>query len=241
MRRFAIGDVHGCYKPLRTLIETIDPQPEDQIIFLGDYIDRGPDSRGVVDLVIELQQRCEVITLLGNHEIMLLSVTQSGADPEIWLQSGGAATVNSYGGSFDKISAAHIQFYKNLLPFYETENEIFVHANYESHLAMSEQADDFLFWKHMLPPIPGAHRSGKRVFVGHTPQPQCQIMDLGYLVGIDTYCFGHGCLTAFDLDNDQLIQADYHGHLKRNRAEELRQWVTKKWLAARARMKRKST
>ena len=58
MRRFAIGDIHGCSKALRTLLEVIDPQPEDELIFLGDYIDRGSDSRGVVDQIIELKKRC---------------------------------------------------------------------------------------------------------------------------------------------------------------------------------------
>lgn len=74
MRRFVIGDIHGCGKALRTLIETIDPDTEDEIVFMGDYIDRGPDSRDVVQQVLDLRERCQVVALRGNHEIMLLGV-----------------------------------------------------------------------------------------------------------------------------------------------------------------------
>ena len=70
MRRFAIGDIHGCAKALRSVIEAIDPQPEDEIVFLGDYVDRGPDSRDAVDQIIDLQTRTQVVALRGNHEIM---------------------------------------------------------------------------------------------------------------------------------------------------------------------------
>ena len=71
-RIITIGDVHGCSVALRTLIEAIQPTPLDTLVFLGDYIDRGPDSRGVIEQVIALGERCQVVPLLGNHEEMLL-------------------------------------------------------------------------------------------------------------------------------------------------------------------------
>ncbi len=106
MRRFVIGDIHGCAKALRTLIETIAPQPDDELVFLGDYVDRGPDSRDVVDQVIELQQQCRVVALRGNHEIMLMGVAIGGLDDSVWLANGGKATVSSYGGCLSKIPAS---------------------------------------------------------------------------------------------------------------------------------------
>ena len=79
------------------MIEEIDPTAEDQLIFLGDYIDRGPSSRDVVNQVIELQSRCNVVPLLGNHEIMLMGVALRGLDQDAWLRSGGKATVTKIG------------------------------------------------------------------------------------------------------------------------------------------------
>ncbi len=216
MRRFVIGDIHGCAKALRTLIETIDPQRDDELIFLGDYVDRGPNSRGVVNQLIELRSRCRLVTLRGNHEIMLMSVAFGGMDAKVWRKSGGLATISSYGGSLSKIPPKHIAFYQELRPYYETETEIFVHANYEFHLPMNQQQDTIIYWTHLAHVVPQPHCSGKRVFVGHTPQPFGQILDVGHLVCVDTYCFGDGYLTAMNLATGELIQADKHGHLRRD-------------------------
>ena len=143
MRRYVIGDIHGCSKALRTLIECIDPQPDDQVIFLGDYVDRGPDSRGVVDLVLDLQQRCQVIPIRGNHEIMLVGVACRGLDADMWLNSGGKATLASYGGAVSKIPESHLDFFNSLHPFHECEDAIFVHASYEYHLPMEQQNEEW--------------------------------------------------------------------------------------------------
>ncbi|MEM6981276.1 MAG: metallophosphoesterase family protein, partial [Planctomycetota bacterium] len=103
MSRYVVGDIHGCGKALRTLIQTLDLTRDDEIIFLGDYIDRGPDSRDVIEQLIELRQQCRMIALRGNHEIMLLGVALGGCDPGKWLRGGGAATVTSYGGAVKKV------------------------------------------------------------------------------------------------------------------------------------------
>ncbi len=229
MRRFAIGDIHGCAKSLRTLIETIAPQSDDEVIFLGDYIDRGPDSRDVVEQIISLQQICNVVPLRGNHEIMFLGVVLSGLDPAIWLNSGGLATLSSYGGALHRVPAEHMAFFRSLVPFHETNHEIFVHACYEAQLPMNEQSDAMTYWTHLGDAWPGPHSSGKRVFVGHTPQPLGNILDLGYLVCLDTYCFGHGYLTAMNLDSQELTQVDYHGHLRRPPASAAFKWLGRKW------------
>ncbi len=118
MRRYVIGDIHGCAKALRTLIETIQPNEEDEVIFLGDYIDRGPNSRDVVQQILELQQRCKVIPLRGNHEIMLLGVVLGGLDETVWLENGGISTVSSYGGSLSKIPDKHLDFFQSLRACY---------------------------------------------------------------------------------------------------------------------------
>jgi serine/threonine protein phosphatase 1 len=216
MRRFVVGDIHGCAKSLRTLIESIQPQSDDQIIFLGDYVDRGPASRDVVDQLIDLSEKCDVVTLRGNHEVMLMGATLGGMDPDTWKKNGGLATISSYGGSLRKIPEKHIAFFQQLRPYYETENEIFVHACYDPALEMREQDDSTIYWTHLPNPLPEPHFSGKRVFVGHTPQPFGQVLRAEHLVCIDTYCFGDGFLSAMDLETGEVIQVNRHGHLRRD-------------------------
>ncbi|TWU41040.1 metallophosphoesterase family protein [Novipirellula artificiosorum] len=219
MRQYVIGDIHGCGKAIRSLIEAIEPCPDDELIFLGDYIDRGPDTKDVVEQIIELQQRCRVVALRGNHELMLMGVVSAGLDQSIWQQSGGQATIASYGGSLEKIPESHLRFFRSLRPHYETDQFIFVHANYVADCPMARQEDAARYWAHLDFPYPPPHQSGKRVFVGHTPQAGGEILDLGYLVCIDTYCFGGGYLTALQTDSSDMIQVDRHGHVRRTPAK----------------------
>ncbi len=223
MRRFVIGDVHGCSKALRTIVEKIAPTPEDLIVFLGDLIDRGPDSRGVIEFVLTLSQSTRVITIRGNHELMLMSVLQ-GADAEFWLQGGGAATLTSYGGSLNRIPASHLEFFRSLREHYETEHELFVHAGYQPDVPAAKIDDAHRYWKHLVD-VPAPHCSGKRVFVGHTPQSSFNILNHGHIVCMDTYCFGGGWLTAMNLDTDEVIQADSHGHLRHDWPSSIRNFL----------------
>ena len=229
MRRFVVGDIHGCAKSLRTLIETIAPTTEDEIVFLGDYVDRGPASRDVVDQLIQLQEQCSVVTLRGNHEIMLMAAAFGGIDSTAWLNGGGLATVSSYGGSLRKIPAKHIAFFQQLRPYYETETEIFVHACYDPTVDMCEQDDAVIYWKHLPQPLPEPHLSGKRVFVGHTPQPFGQVLRAEHLVCVDTYCFGNGFLTAMNLETQDIIQVDRHGHLRRDPLADFSEQIGRVW------------
>ncbi|MGV3486736.1 MAG: metallophosphoesterase family protein [Planctomycetaceae bacterium] len=226
MRRFVIGDIHGCSKALRTIVEAIAPQSDDQLIFLGDFIDRGPDSRGVIDLMITTAQQTRVIGLRGNHEVMLLGVVCGGCDPQLWLQSGGAATLASYGGSIEKIPPRHLEFFRSLRAHHETERELFIHAGYDPDVPADKIDDAHRYWNH-LTGLPLPHCSGKRVFVGHTPQANGKVLDYGHLVCLDTYCFGGGWLTALDLDTDEVIQANRHGHLRRDLSTVLTKWLAR--------------
>src|ERR1700686_4607229 len=97
MRQFAIGDVHGCLTALQTLLDRLAPGREDKLIFLGDLIDRGPDSQAVVDTVLQLRQKCLVEVIEGNHEEMLLLSRHDQALFQAWLSFGGRETLASYG------------------------------------------------------------------------------------------------------------------------------------------------
>ena len=215
MRRFVIGDIHGCAKALDTLIETIAPTSSDELVFLGDYIDRGPNSRDVVKQVIEVGKSCRTVALRGNHEIMLLGVALYGLDDKVWLSNGGNTTLFSYGGKLSKIPEDHLEFFRDLRPYYETDDSIFVHAGYDPALEMRHQEETSLYWMHLDDPLPGPHISGKRVFVGHTPQPDGMVRDAEHLVAIDTYCFGGGYLTGYDVASNEYIQVNRHGHMRK--------------------------
>ncbi len=214
-RTIAIGDIHGCSKALRALLEAIAPARDDTIVLLGDYIDRGPDSRGVIDQLVELRTSCNLVSLRGNHEVMLLGVRLLGLPPEHWFQCGGQATLTSYGGRLDRIPDSHLDFLCSLLPYHETDQAIFVHAGYVPSLLLNEHPEQTLYWDHLpeVPPVP--HVSGKTVYVGHTPQGSGQPLDVGHLVCLDTYCFGGLWLTAMDLHSREIWQSSYHGHMRR--------------------------
>ena len=221
MRRYAIGDIHGCAKALRSVIDAIDPQPTDELVFMGDYVDRGPDSRDTIDQIIALQARTQVVALRGNHEMMLLGIALNQLDDSVWLANGGNTTVASYGGSLNKIPSNHLSFLRGLLPYYETHDTIFVHASYDPEIEMFKQSEMMTYWTHLTEPLPARHKSGKRVILGHTPQLGGQVLDAGHLVCIDTYCFGYGYLTAYEIGGKSVIQADRHGHVKRSPAHML--------------------
>jgi serine/threonine protein phosphatase 1 len=214
-RTIAIGDIHGCSAALAALIDAIDPRPDDVLVTLGDYINRGPDSRGVFDLLIGLGRRCRLVPLLGNHDQMLLEA-RSGLHPTTWLGMGGLATLDSYGPGrdLDLIPDDHYTFLEGCLDFYETDTHIFVHANYFPDIPMDEQEVVMLRWESLRDMTPGPHDSGKTVIVGHTSQKGGEILDLGHLVCIDTYCHGDGWLTALDVMTGQVWQANRDGELR---------------------------
>jgi serine/threonine protein phosphatase 1 len=215
-RTIAIGDIHGCSAALESLLNAIRPRPDDTIVTLGDYIDRGPDSRGVLERLIDLSHRCNLVPILGNHDQMLLDV-RSGKYPIFWLLDiGGTTTLDSYGPGrdLDLIPAEHYEFLEGCLDFYETGTHIFVHANYYADLSMQEQPVGMLRWESLRDGIPDLHYSGKTVIVGHSSQKAGETLDLGYLKCIDTYCYGGGWLTALDVKTGEVWQANERGELR---------------------------
>jgi serine/threonine protein phosphatase 1 len=213
-RTIAIGDIHGCRVALCTLLDAIGPTTDDTIVTLGDYIDRGPDSRGVMDTLIGLASRCRLVPLLGNHDEMLLAICNGQTDLlDEWLLYGGDATVESYDGRVPEgVPSEHLDFLRGCRSFHESDRHIFLHGNYLADLPMEQQSLDVLHWDSLKLRQPGPHCSGKTVIVGHTAQRSGQILDLGYLRCIDTFCYGDGQLTALDVNTDQTWQADKTGH-----------------------------
>ena len=217
-RTIAIGDIHGCSLALDAILAAIAPAADDTLVTLGDYVDRGPDSKGVIDRLLAVAQTCRLVPILGNHEEMLLAVVEHLMPPDDWLRCGGQATVESYGESAPGVPALppeHERFLRGCLSYFETDADILLHANYDPQRPIDEQELFTIRWRSLRDSIPAArHCSGKRVIVGHTPTRSGEIFDLGYLVGIDTCCYGGGWLTALDLASGQLWQADRGGNLR---------------------------
>jgi len=185
---------------------------------LGDYVDRGPNSRGVIDELIRLESQCHLVALQGNHEEMMLDVIRQKQPPYRWLQYGGVDTLDSYGfcGNMNVIPDEHQAFFDRLVDFHETDEHIFVHANYDPDLPLPKQGKHVLRWQKLTDVTPGPHCSGKRVVLGHTHDRAGELFDLGYLVCLDTYCYGGGWLTALDVGSGQLWQADLAGQLRKS-------------------------
>ena len=212
-RMFAIGDIHGCLTALEKVLEMVKPDSDDTFVFLGDYVDRGPDTSGVLNRLRKLSEETSVIALRGNHDIMFLEArTQDYLYVRQWIGVGGAATMASYENDFANVPLSHWQFLQNTLPYYETEQYIFVHAGVDSETPMTDQSASALYWEKLRNPSP--HFSGKTVIVGHTAQKNGVPLDLGHTVCIDTFVYGDGWLSCLNLDTGQIYQANEQGEFR---------------------------
>jgi serine/threonine protein phosphatase 1 len=213
-RLIAIGDIHGYSKTLATLLAAIDPQPDDTLVALGDFVDRGPDSPGVIEQLIALQGRCRLVTILGNHDEMMLSLRHGGPGLADWLSFGGRETLEAYGCGLAEVPETHIDFLRACSAYYETSRHFFVHASYLPDLPLDWQPPEVLRWESLKQRQPGPHYSGKTALCGHTAQDNFEILDLGHLKCIDTCCYGGGWLTALEVQTGQVWQADQAGKLR---------------------------
>lgn len=225
-RVFAIGDIHGCYKELLHLINYINPTYKDTLIFLGDYVDRGCNSKAVLDLILELNDYCEVIALKGNHESMMQNALMQNDDSIKtkwainWLRNGGRETLSSYGVNADIIYKAsdlpvtikkHLNFINSMPTYYITDTHIFVHATPRLDIDIELQSDMDLLWRrasNIDKQMDYTHLSDKIIISGHTAQVNGKPLYLSDKnIIIDSGCFYTGWLTAVNIDNGQVIQS----------------------------------
>lgn len=227
MRTLAIGDIHGTSAALDALLRIVRPTPEDTLIFLGDYVDRGPDTRGTLDRLIAMRSGFpHAVFLRGNHELMMTRARRSRSELRMWLSVGGAQALASYGrspgltGRMDDISAAHWEFLEqHCRDGFETDSHLFVHANVDPSKSLAEQPEEMLFWEFLNPAAQAPHASGKVVVCGHTSQRSGMILDLGHIVCIDTYAYGGGWLTCLDVHTRRYWQADAFGRTREGELE----------------------
>lgn len=217
MRTIAIGDIHGCRASLEALAEYAEFSADDTIVTLGDYVDRGPDSKGVIDFILDLRTRMKVVSLKGNHELMMLQARHSAQALLSWAVAGvgGEETLQSYGGEdFGAVPEEHWEFLENGLPFHEIDTHFFVHANAADDAPLGEQPNFMLYWEKFYDPLP--HRNGKIMVCGHTSQKDGVPLNVGHAVCIDTWACGGQWLTAFDVTSGIYWQANEQGELRKD-------------------------
>lgn len=217
-RIIAFGDVHGSTMQLDALWAAVKPATTDTFVFLGDYVDRGPDSKGVIDRLIEWSKSFRLVCLRGNHELMMVRSRDDKEERKGWLNFGGAETLASYSsrpgrmGKLDDVPEGHWNFVENeLVDYYESDAVIFVHATLEPDLPMNEQSELWLFWEPLTGPL--RHDSGKVIVCGHTAQKSGNVLDLGTTVCIDTCVYGTGTLTCLDVTTWHVWKSDLLGRV----------------------------
>ncbi|TWT41536.1 Serine/threonine-protein phosphatase 1 [Botrimarina hoheduenensis] len=212
--------MHGCLEALEALLQAIAPQPDDLVVTLGDYIDRGPDSCGVVERLRLLASQCQLVPLLGNHEEMMLSTLDGRAPRGWWLSHGGEATQKSYDRQAEgpRLLQEHREWLATCREYHETDSWFFTHANYVASEPLISQPAEALRWQSLAEHFPGRHMSGKRAVVGHTAQRSGEVLWTQQLVCIDTHCYAGGWLTGLEVTSGRLWQVSRGGRLRERQA-----------------------
>jgi serine/threonine protein phosphatase 1 len=231
-RVVAIGDLHGHLNPLKEMLKRVDPKPSDCLLFIGDYVDRGPESKDLVQELIDLRFSLQnLVFLKGNHEDMLLGSLGFPAlvtDLDTWLYNGGAATLHSYGagtGEIDhalairdneerasflrkQLPQAHVDFFLSLEMYVESEHFFFCHGGVDPRKSLEEGKDSVyhLLWmrEHLYADDPVWE---KTVVCGHTPLRSPLLSPK--LIGIDTGFHYFGTLTAVEVLSREVFQVSW--------------------------------
>jgi serine/threonine protein phosphatase 1 len=225
LRVYAVGDVHGRADLLAQLFAGIDadlatnPAPRAVQIFLGDYIDRGPDSRDVLELLVARSQHHETIFLKGNHEVLIEQFLRKPESLATWRQVGGIQTLLSYGirPSFNPDGAeqvalarqlaealppAHRELFGNLKRSFSCGDFFFVHAGIRPGVPLSEQTDDDLFWIRDRF-LKCTDKFEKIIVHGHTPVEEVEFHS--NRINVDTGAFATGRLSCLRIEADGIL------------------------------------
>jgi len=221
-RVYAVGDIHGHSEKLRRLLGKIRAEADvwrgkSDLVFVGDYVDRGPDSRGVIDLLLDLPNTVTAHFIRGNHEQALLDFLGDPSDYTVWHRFGADETLLSYGVPLPNVSkiselreardrfaaalpARHKQFFASLVPSVTIGDYHFVHAGVRPGVPLSRQTDQDLMWireEFLL----SEEKHGKIIVHGHTPHPEP--VQRPNRIGVDTGVYITGRLTALCLEGER--------------------------------------
>lgn len=212
MSLIAIGDIHGCAQTLDALLRVLAPGQNEHLVFLGDYVDRGPDSCGVIERLLKLEQTHNCTFLRGNHDDYLLEWCETGAY-EDWHLFGGDRTLESYrhpSGAVD-IPEFHVDFLRRTRFFLDTPNYLFVHGGVDPNLTVAQNLTvpdlrALMYCRKHLQARTVVWE--KCVVFGHTPMPEPIVTPR--MIGLDTGCVfgekrGLGRLTAIRLPRNEIV------------------------------------
>jgi serine/threonine protein phosphatase 1 len=209
---FAIGDIHGCISQLDKLMAQIDIDAgEDTLVFVGDYIDRGPDPKGVIDAILDMRKNIRnVVCLAGNHEDMFLNYCLDRRDEDLYMSNGGMRTLASYGLSPEGteeliLPESHREFFTNLRTYHETDDYIFVHAGLRPGVPLDRQDREDLLWIR-FEFINSPYDFGKTIIYGHTPISLRKPLIDNNKICIDTGAVYGGKLTCIELLEMKIYQ-----------------------------------
>lgn len=232
MRCYVIGDIHGCLEETAYLLEALPLELSDRLVFLGDYVDRGPNSKGVVSYLLKWrrERKQEMVFLKGNHEDMFFSFLGLGGNyGDMFLFNGGQTTLTSYGipsrksptEMISRIPKSHLDFFKTLKPYYLMGSFLCVHAGIHPLKPLGEQVEKEMFWirdEFIYNPHPLPYT----VLYGHTPQREVYF-DLPYKIGLDTGLVYGNRLSCLEVTERRLFQ------VKRGKKEVEQRSVKSEW------------
>lgn len=226
MKKFAITDIHGCLNTFQNLLDKIAYSFGDELYLLGDFVDRGPDSKGVIDYILDLQRRgYKVFCLRGNHDQMMLDALKGEEQNSLWMINGAKSTLKSFGVKrVEDIPELYFDFIRDLPYTLETGPYILVHAGFDFNKADPYENREAMLWIRNWYTLTNYDWLGDRFILhGHTPLFRNEIenlhgaMDRLRFLGLDNGCVynstsdrqrGFGSLCAFNLDDRSLTFLD---------------------------------
>ncbi|NJY61335.1 serine/threonine protein phosphatase [Salinimicrobium sp. CDJ15-81-2] len=227
-RKLVIGDIHGGLKALIQLLERAKVTPEDELIFLGDYVDGWSDSANVVSYLIEFSKQNTCIFLRGNHDDLTHRWLETGELNDQWLQHGGQSSIDAYRQFSEEEKQAHIKFFEQMVNYYiDKENRLFVHAGFTNQRGPENEYTptpfywDRTLWEMAMCLDPGLKPGDtnypkrlelfKKIFIGHTPVTRIgkdKPVNFANVYNVDTGAAFMGKLSLMDIDSLEIIQSD---------------------------------
>lgn len=228
MRKLVIGDIHGGLKGLQQLLQILELTPEDELIFLGDYVDGWSESANVIQYLIELSEINTCVFIKGNHDIWCEDWLRTGQGDPIWLMHGGQETVDSYEGFTEDQKKTHRYFFEDMPLYYiDDQTRLFIHAGFTSMHGVSHERDprsfyfDRTLWEMALTMdrriekqsqiYPNRLKHYKEIYIGHTPTlryGKSVPMNAVNVWNMDTGAAFTGKLTGMDVSTKKIFQSD---------------------------------
>jgi len=228
-RTFAIGDIHGGLRGLTELLEKLQVNKEDRLIFLGDYVDGWSESAQVIDFLITLREQYDCVFIKGNHDAWCEEWLRGDNSNDVWRMHGGQATVDSYEDFSEEEKAIHLEFFERMpMYFISEDNRLFVHAGFTSMHGVQREVHqtnfyyDRTLWEMALTAdkridetsayYPSRLKHYKEIYIGHTPTINFKSevpMQALNVCNVDTGAAFTGRLSAINIDTKEVFQSEY--------------------------------